>query len=165
MRSLSISSRISDYRSVININDFENASQFNIERNSFGSFKNNNSEIDHKNTFTKDFNYKNGFNSSISVIKINPKKNNIFDEKIYVGSSKNNSSRRMYYVPPFNNKNNRKVSKVSEVSESSSSIKYRKNSGVIKIVKDNKMNKNDLMTQNIPRSPQTLEPINDLFEF
>ena len=71
----------------------------------------------------------------------------------------------MHFVQPFDKKHDRKVSEVSEVSESSSSIKYRKSTGVIKIAKDNKMNKNDLMSTNFARSPQTLEPINDLFEF
>ena len=166
MRSFSISSRISDYHSVINVNDFENASQFNIERSSFGSFMNNNSEINHKHTFTNEVQFKNNFNSSISIIKLNPnRKTSYFDEKISPGSSKNYSSKGIQYVKPFNKKNNIKVSEVSEVSESSSSIKYRKSTGVIKIVKDNRMNKNDLMGKNFARSPQTLEPINDLFEF
>ena len=166
MRTYSISSQISDYHSVINVNDFENASQFNIERSSFGSFMNNNSEINHKHTFTNEVQFKNNFNSSISIIKLNPnRKTSYFDEKISPGSSKNYSSKGIQYVKPFNKKNNRKVSEVSEVSESSSSIKYRKSTGVIKIVKDNRMNKNDLMGKNFARSPQTLEPINDLFEF
>ena len=162
MRTFSISSHISDYHSVINVNDFENASQFNVERNSFGSNMNNNSLIGHKNTFINELKFKNNFNSSISIIKINPNsKKSYFDERI-TASNKHNSSKGIHFVQPFKPKNKKEVSEISEAS--SSSLNLIKNTGVIKILKNNKINKNDLMTKNLSRSPKTLEPINDLFD-
>ena len=76
IRANSNKSHVSDYQSIININDFENTSQFSIDRNSFGS----NINID---SIKKDYNiYPNNeinnninFNSSISIIKLKPKKN------------------------------------------------------------------------------------------
>ena len=165
MRTYSISSQISDYHSVINVNDFENASQFNLERNSFGSIMKNNSVINHKNTFNE-IKFKNNFKSSMSIIKINPKrKQSYFEENLTTHSSVNHSSRGIIFVEPFNQKYNKKDSQISTISEASSSVQNRKNTNEIKILKDSKINKNDLMNNNFTRTPQTLEPINDLFEF
>ena len=137
-------SYISDYHSVININDFENESQFNIERDSYGSFINNNSLINNNNIFKNDVPMKRNFNSSISIIKITPNRGgSYFNDNLI----KNNINRNI-------------SSKINNIGANPSFPNTIK-SGVIKIIKDNKYNKNALMNNGLSRSPDQLKSISD----
>lgn len=137
MRTYSNASHYSDYQSVINVNDFEIDSQISIDRTSFGSFVHRdyivkNIKINQNNDNT----FKNTFNSSIQIIKIDPKKRREFflenTEDNHMNSYKRNeflssSSKKMHFEYP-------------------SSLQYRKNTDVIKILRDNKSNDNDFIS-------------------
>ncbi len=152
LRTYCSTDHISDYNSVININDFENASQFNIDRDSFGNFIKENSN----NIFNNDINLKkNSFNSSLSIIRINHNRNgSYFNENIIQSNGKNNSSNKIHFLQSSEKEN---------YNQPSSSIQCSKNYGVIKIIKGNKFNKKDLINIGLSRSPKKkhLEPIND----
>ena len=67
-------SQISDYPSVINVNDFQNSSQLNLDNDLFGSQKHINSMKKNYNIYiNNEIKVKNTFNSSISI-KIKPKR-------------------------------------------------------------------------------------------
>jgi hypothetical protein len=159
LRTLSNTSHISDYPSVINVNDFENASQFSLERNSYGSFINNESIMKNSNINPSgDIPFKNNFNSSISIIKINPRKKIYFGDNIVAGDSKNQSSKRIEFLQSPNKKK----------TNGSFSLKYKKNNGVIKILKDKNVNNNnidinnEIMENYFSNSPKKLEPIKNV---
>ena len=150
LRTNSNISHISDYPSVINVNDFENSSQISIDRNSYSSFINNDSMMRnfHKNS-NNDVLLHYNFNSSLSIIKINPKKNDYFEENIN-NNDYNLSSKGIEFLKYSNKKNN---------GGASSSNKYRKKSGVIKILRDSKVSKNELMGNYIQNSPKQSKTI------
>ena len=159
IRTLSNTSHISDYPSVINVNDFENASQFSLERNSYGSFINNESIMKNSNINPSgDIPFKNNFNSSISIIKINPRKKIYFGDNIVAGDNKNQSSKRIEFLQSPNKKK----------TNGSFSLKYKKNNGVIKILKDKNVNNNnidinnEIMENYFSNSPKKLEPIKNV---
>jgi hypothetical protein len=138
MRTYSNASHYSDYPSVINVNDFEIDSQISIDRTSFGSFVHRDSIVKNiKINQNNDDKFKNNnFNSSIQIIKIDPKKRREFflenTEDNPMNSYKRNeflssSSKKMHF-------------------EYSSSLQYRKNTDVIKILRDNKSNDNDFIS-------------------
>jgi len=102
LRANSNTSHISDYHSVINVNDFQNSSQFNLERDSYGS-----GSQKHINSVKKNYNIcinneikvRNTFNSSISIIKIVP-------ERKRSGNNYNeDSSKGIEYLNNSSNKN------------------------------------------------------------
>ena len=150
LRANSNTSHISDYPSIINVNDFENCSQFSLERNSYGSFINNDSMMRNFNkNSNKDVLLHYNFNSSLSIIKINPKKKVYFEENINNNDNNNLSSKGIEFLKYSNKKNN----------GASSSNKQRKNSGVIKILRDSKVNKNELMGNYVQNTPKKTESI------
>ena len=149
LRANSNTSHISDYPSIININDFENCSQFSLDKNSHNSFINNDSMIKkcRKNS-NNDALLRYNFNSSLSIIKINPKKKDYFEENIN-NNDFNLSSKGIEFLQYSSKKNN----------GSSSPNKYKKKGGVIKILRDNKINKNELMGNSVQNSPKKAESI------
>ena len=75
LRANSNKSHISDYNSVINVNDFQNTSQLNLERDLYGSQKHMSSVKKNYNIYiNNEFKVKNTFNSNISIIKVKPKR-------------------------------------------------------------------------------------------
>ena len=153
MRTYSTASQISDYHSFINVNDFEIGSQISYDRTSFGSFVNNdyplkkNYSINPNNDI--DFINNNNFKSSISIIKINPnKRKNFFDNNLNINKMK--SCKGIQNIKNSYNKN-----------EISSSVKYRENSGVIKILRDNNANQDDIMENYISNSSKKLSKFHD----
>lgn len=100
LRANSNTSHISDYHSVINVNDFQNSSQLNMERDLSSSQKHMNSMKKNYNIYiNNEINVNNTFNSSISIIKIKPNKkrsgNNYTDD----------STKGIEYLNKSDNKN------------------------------------------------------------
>jgi hypothetical protein len=88
-------SHISDYNSVINVNDFQNTSQLNFERDLFDSQKHMNSVKKNYNIYiNNEIKVKNTFNSSISIIKVKPKRK----------TSENNNTNGIEYLNNSNSK-------------------------------------------------------------
>ena len=100
LRSNTNTSRISDYHSVINVNDFQNTSQLNLERDSFGSQKHINSVKKNYNIYiNNEISVNNTFNSSISIIKIKPNRKRSGNDYI------SDSTKGIGYLNKSNNKN------------------------------------------------------------
>lgn len=152
MRTYSNSTRVSGYNSVINVNDFESSSQFDKGRETYGSFINNNS-LNNNNLFNNDIQIKNNFNSSISIIKINPNlKGSYFDGNIIAGNKRKISCKGVDFLQKSNKNNN---------NGSIPPCKCKVKSGVIKIIKDNNGKKNELISNSLPKSPGQLKSFND----
>ena len=143
-------SHVSDFPSVINVNDFENASQFSLEKSSHGSI------ID---TMNKNYNLKrineikpkNNFNSSISIIKIKPQNKTSYLDSLNNTGTKNHSSKGIEFLTSSVKKNH--------YGNSSTSLQFVQNNGVIKILRDNKFDKKNLMekyTENSPKKPSMI---------
>jgi hypothetical protein len=95
LRANSNKSHISDYNSVINVNDFQNTSQLNLDKDLFGSQKHMNSVKKNYNIYiNNEIKVKNTFNSSISIIKVKPKRK----------TSENNNTNGIEYLNNSNSK-------------------------------------------------------------
>ena len=130
LRANSNTTHISDYHSVINVNDFQNSSQLNLERDYSGSQKRINSMKKNYNIYiNNEINVKNTFNSSISIIKIKPKRKRI--ENITEDSTKgieylNNSNNKNKMTYSLHYRNNDKL-KPLEINDSDLKNKQFKN--------------------------------------
>ena len=144
-------SHVSDFPSVINVNDFENASQFSLEKSSHGSIidaMNRNYNLRRINEIKT----KNNFNSSISIIKLKPQKKQNYLDSLNKTGTKNNSSKGIEFLTSSVKKNH--------YGNSSTSLKFVQNKGVIKILRDNKIEKKNLMDKYMENSPKKPTMIN-----
>jgi hypothetical protein len=145
LRANSNTTHISDYHSVINFNDFQNSSQLNLEGNSFGSQKHINSVKKSYNIYiNNEIKVKNKFNSSISIIKIKPKRKR--SEINYT----DNSTKEIEYLNNSNSKNKMIYS-----------LHYRKNDKL----KPLDINDSDLMNKQLKNSHNNTVSTNNMGDY
>jgi DNA-directed RNA polymerase subunit RPC12/RpoP len=145
LRANSNTTHISDYHSVINFNDFQNSSQLNLEGNSFGSQKHINSVKKNYNIYiNNEIKVKNTFNSSISIIKIKPKRKR--SEINYT----DNSTKEIEYLNNSNSKNKMIYS-----------LHYRKNDKL----KPLDINDSDLMNKQLKNSHNNTVSTNNMGDY
>jgi DNA-directed RNA polymerase subunit RPC12/RpoP len=145
LRSNTNTSRISDYHSVINVNDFQNTSQLNLERDSFGSQKHINSVKKNYNIYiNNEISVNNTFNSSISIIKIKPNRKRSGNDYI------SDSTKGIGYLNKSNNKN-----------KMSYSLHYKNNDKL----KPLDINDSNLMDKQLKNSYQNTIPNSNLGDY
>ena len=145
LRSNTNTSRISDYHSVINVNDFQNTSQLNLERDSFGSQKHINSVKKNYNIYiNNEISVNNTFNSSLSIIKIKPNRKRSGNDYI------SDSTKGIGYLNKSNNKN-----------KMSYSLHYKNNDKL----KPLDINDSNLMDKQLKNSYQNTIPNSNLGDY
>jgi hypothetical protein len=157
MNSSTNMSHTSDYKSVINVNDFDIGSQYSLEKSSncsvsiIDSMKksfNNNKYNDTNNKITP-FTH-----SSISITKIKPRKNQNFTSIYNSSNNEINSNKRVQLLS--------NSVKKEQYANSSSSLQKVKYNGIIKVLRNSKVSKNELMDNYMGHSPKNLNGINDI---
>ena len=149
-------SHISDYQSVINVNDFDIGSQISLENSLhcsvsiIDSLKKsiNNNKYNGTNNKITPFSH-----SSISITKIKPRTNQNFISVYNSTNNENNSNKRVQLLS--------NSVKKEQYPHSSSTLQKVKYNGIIKL-RNSTISKNELTTNYLKHSPKNLNDINDV---
>ena len=156
LRSSTNMSHISDYQSVINVNDFDIGSQISLENSLhcsvsiIDSLKKsiNNNKYNGTNNKITPFSH-----SSISITKIKPRTNQNFISVYNSTNNENNSNKRVQLLS--------NSVKKEQYPHSSSTLQKVKYNGIIKL-RNSTISKNELTTNYLKHSPKNLNDINDV---
>ena len=154
MRSSTHFSQVSDYPSMINVNDFDIGSQYSLEKRSLYSsvIESTMKKTNNIHKYNDGSEIKNKPYSSISIIKIKPRRNSNYKGGFHNTSSDKDSIKR---ADLFTNS-----VKKTHYGNSTTSLQVVKNNGVVKLLRNNKVSKNELMTNYFAESPKKPDTIN-----